>query len=313
MTGMAIFEMTVPNEFDSYESDEDFIFVEAAIHEFDYDNEALPNREAPDFSWAAIELACKRLLDKGRDIRVLIWRIRAHLALMSLAGLRETAALLADYLKAAPAEIRPFAADDATTIELHALHLGWLTSPEFIHQLGNLHPATLSATLADFARGKNTTPPDYPDARQLDGELEQITASLLEAADAFDQRGGSFDVDPVVHLLKQVRAALNRNLAQALPATPAAPSAEASGEPSATDLRAYAATPGAITSRQEVASTLERVSEYFRQYEPGHPALLFLSRVQRMLGASFEEILAELYAEGPALAAQLGRPGSSAN
>lgn len=300
--------MIVPNEFDVYESDEDFIFVEAAVHEFDYDGEALPNREAPDFSWAAIEIACKRLLGKGRDIRVVIWRLRAHLALMSLGGLRETTALLADYLKAVPTEIRPFAADDASATDLHALHLGWLSSPEFIHQLGKLHPPKLSATLADFARGKTVTYPDYPDARQLDGDLEQIATSLLEAAEAFDNRGASLNVDPAVHLLNQARAALNRNAA---PVAPAPSAAEAADAKPAAETHGAAAIPGVITSRQEVASTLERVSEYFRQYEPGHPALLFLSRVQRMLGASFEEILAELYAEGPALAAQLGRPGAS--
>ena len=302
-------EMNISNECDAFESDDDFIFVESAIHEFDNDGEALPGRKTAEFSWSAIESACKRLLDKGRDIRVVIWWIRAAVALGSLNSLRTATAQLAECVGAPPAELRPYAPDAASPIELHALHLAWLGSDEFLHQLGNLHPPTLSATLIGFSRNKSAAHPDYPDARRLDRELEQIATNFTQAAETLEQRGATFDVDAVVRLLGSVRSALNRNAA-------AAPHAGAlSGEPLAigtltAESHQAEQLPATIVSRQEVADALERVSSYFRQYEPGHPALLFLSRVQRLLGASFEEILTELYVDGQALAAQLGRPGS---
>lgn len=68
---------------------------------------------------------------------------------------------------------------------------------------------------------------------------------------------------------------------------------------------------GVLRSRQEVGAALDRIVEYFRVHEPSHPAPIFLSRIQRMLGAGFEEVMAELYPEAASLVAQLSRPQSS--
>ena len=92
---------------------------------------------------------------------------------------------------------------------------------------------------------------------------------------------------------------------------PAAESGEAFADLPPAAQQPMAGPCGVLRSRQEVGAALDRIVEYFRVQEPSHPAPIFLSRIQRMLGVGFEEVMAELYPEAASLVAQLSRPQSS--
>ncbi|MFT2798582.1 type VI secretion system protein TssA [Serratia sp. N21D137] len=49
-----------------------------------------------------------------------------------------------------------------------------------------------------------------------------------------------------------------------------------------------------IVSRAEAKKMLEKVKQYFTQYEPSHPAPLMIERVQRLIGLDFIQIIKEL-------------------
>jgi type VI secretion system protein ImpA len=82
-----------------------------------------------------------------------------------------------------------------------------------------------------------------------------------------------------------------------------------SAQPTAAESSAPAAALGPVKlRREEVQQSLTALIAYFREHEPGHPAPLLLQRVQRMVGASFETILAELYADAEQLVARVEKP-----
>ncbi len=49
-----------------------------------------------------------------------------------------------------------------------------------------------------------------------------------------------------------------------------------------------------LTSKEDAQLMLEKVKQYFRQYEPSHPAPMMLERVERLIQLDFLEIIREL-------------------
>lgn len=52
-----------------------------------------------------------------------------------------------------------------------------------------------------------------------------------------------------------------------------------------------------IRSRQDVILLLDKILDYFQNYEPSHPAPILLRRSQKMIGMNFSEIVEELLPE----------------
>jgi type VI secretion system protein ImpA len=55
---------------------------------------------------------------------------------------------------------------------------------------------------------------------------------------------------------------------------------------------------GAVRSRADVVATLERICEYYRQYEPSSPLPLLLDRAKRLVDKDFLAILEEIAPDG---------------
>ncbi|CAI1707816.1 Uncharacterized protein conserved in bacteria [Serratia ficaria] len=65
---------------------------------------------------------------------------------------------------------------------------------------------------------------------------------------------------------------------------------------------------GKIRSRQDAILLLDKVIDYFKTYEPSHPAPIFIRRSQKMIGMEFEEIVEELMPDAMgALASFIGK------
>jgi type VI secretion system protein ImpA len=63
---------------------------------------------------------------------------------------------------------------------------------------------------------------------------------------------------------------------------------------------------GDVTSRADVARTLDRLCEYYRVHEPSSPIPLLLQRAKRLVDKDFLSILRDLAPSGVAEAESLG-------
>jgi type VI secretion system protein ImpA len=287
---------------DELDFDEDFIRTDALICEYDSVGNLLQRKGESAFQWAPIESTCSALLNKISDIRVAIWYIRACMAERGIAGLAVGVGRLADIMDLPSDQVHPRAQPGDSVGDIHALHLGWIMGSQFLHQLGRARFEEADITLADLAEGEA--------AAHLVGSgfkenayrlLLNIKESLLKVEASMLAETQQFDISRVLALIGRALSRLSPT-----PTADAAPLTQTNekGE----GRRGYNAHT-VLATRQDVGAALECIAEYFRVREPSHPAPIFLSRIQRMLGAGFDEVMAELYPDGVALAAQLGRPG----
>ncbi|MDN7638819.1 ImpA family type VI secretion system protein [Burkholderia cepacia] len=293
---------------DALDFDEDFLRIDAEICEYDSVGDA-PQRKGQDvFNWTPIENACLGLLKKARDIRVAIWYIRACMARRGLSGVADGVKLLADIMSGPIDEIHPRALPGESPGEIHALQLGWLAGPQFLHQFGRARFEGRDVTLIAVAHGEVSEILGNPNYQtRANNVLIEIKDSFLKIEESMRVAGQSFEISRVWDLLRRAVSSLNSSPVRKETAAHAAllgPMVEP-GQGLPGDACVVLAT------RKDVEVVLERVTEYFRVHEPSHPAPIFLSRIQRMLGAGFEEVMEELYPEAAALVAQLGRPDGS--
>ncbi|MEV9637458.1 type VI secretion system ImpA family N-terminal domain-containing protein [Burkholderia pseudomallei] len=300
---------------DLLDFDEDFIKIDAAICEYDSVGYAPQRKGESAFQWASIETGCLALLKKAKDVRVGIWHLRACIARRGLSGLADGVRSLADLMSAPVEELHPRALPDESPGETLLIHLGWLAGPQFLHQLGSSRFEDRDATLNDLIGGRAAAIVEDRDyrlrANTLVHDIQDSLSRIRESIAAAEQE---LNVSHALDLLSVAASRLTQ--AQAGGADSASVESDAP-----VDAPAGASAPGAqqpmagpggvLRSRQEVGAALDRIVEYFRVHEPSHPAPIFLSRIQRMLGAGFEEVMAELYPEAASLVAQLSRPQSS--
>ncbi|BBH13044.1 MULTISPECIES: type VI secretion system ImpA family N-terminal domain-containing protein [Chromobacterium] len=287
---------------DELDFDADFARVDAAICEYDAVGHVPLRKGAEPFHWTSVESTCRTLLSKAADVRVGVWLLRAAIAQRGLAGAAEGLAALGAIAEQPLENIRPAGQPDAPAGETHALHLAWLCGPAFLHQLAH---SRLSAD-SEVSVGQLTKDPTAagPAAReQALRDLSRLRAGLAGLTDLSESEGFAeqFDCAGLIALLDELEAALT----PALAAVPEEVPGLSEAVPAARALPA-----GALKSREEVAAALDLIVAYFREHEPGHPAPIFLLRAKRMLGAGFEELMAELFAESDALVAKLDRPRS---
>lgn len=294
-------------ENNSVELDDEFLKIESAICEYDSVGNAPQRKGESAFHWNAIENACLTLLKKAKDIRVAIWYVRACMARRGLAGLAESSRVLADIVALPVGQIHPLALPDESPGESHVVHLGWFGATQFLHQLGAARFDDQDVSLNNLAQG---TVPALADDRRLqaavNSTLQEIRQAFAGIEESLLAAGQSLDLARVVELLDRAIARLETPevASEPLDEVSDAPRQRAAVRPATV---AGAAT-AALNTREEVGVALERVADYFRLHEPSHPAPIFLSRIQRMLGAGFNDVMAELYPEAVALVAQLDRP-----
>jgi type VI secretion system protein ImpA len=287
-------------EADSVEFDDEFVRIESSICEYDSVGNAPQRKGEGAFQWNTIESTCLVLLNKAKDIRVAIWYMRACLARRGLGGLAEGVKLLAGIVGLPAGQIHPLSLPDESPGERHAIHLGWLGGSHFLHQLGAARFEDQGVTLIDLAQGNGSLPVDDRLVRAAANVvLRDIRQAFQGIEEAMLAAGHSLDLSRVVELLDNAISRLTDVGSESVDEVPDLLTQRASARPLAV---------GTLKTREEVRIALERVAEYFRVHEPSHPAPIFLSRIQRMLGAGFDDVMAELYPEAVALVAQLDRP-----
>ncbi|WDD92318.1 type VI secretion system ImpA family N-terminal domain-containing protein [Burkholderia sp. FERM BP-3421] len=291
---------------DGLDFDEDFIRIDAAVCEYDSIGNAPQRKGESAFQWTSIEKACLGLLARAKDIRVAIWYIRACMARRGIAGLAESVRVLADIMSLPVDAIHPRALAGEVPGEIHALHLGWISGHQFLHQFGCACFGETDISLNALANGEAGAILNEPASRtSASNFLHEIQESFVRISESMRVAEQQVDVTGVLNLLNLALSRLGANGPPA--ANDALPirDVEQGRGGEVYEIR------GELATRKDVEAALDRIVEYFLLHEPSHPAPIFLSRVRRMLGAGFEEVMAELYPEGAALAAQLGRPAGA--
>ncbi|KVN35081.1 ImpA [Burkholderia pyrrocinia] len=297
------------SESDALDFDEEFIQIDAAICEYDSVGDSPQRKGESAFQWGSIENACSNLLKKAKDIRVAIWYLRACMTRRGVVGLAEGVGCLAAIMSLPANEIHPRSQPGESPGEIQVLHLGWISGAQFLHQVGTAclegQDVTISA-LASKSGGEVIWAPGRREKAQ--SILVEIKDSFIKIAAALQIGEQHLDLSRILSLLDRALSVLGTHVGEESNSLTDAPSHNVS----ASVFHGNFDTRSALSTRADVEVALERIVEYFRVHEPGHPAPIFLSRVQRMLGAGFEELMVELYPNGAALAAQLGRPAGSA-
>jgi type VI secretion system protein ImpA len=278
--------------------------INAAVCDFDATGVAPQKKGDAAFGWGHIETACVALLKRAKDIRVAIWYLRACMIRRGLAGTADGVRVLADLLRTPLDELHPRALPDESPGDMLLIHLGWLGGPQFHHQLGSASLESREALLNGLVSDRAASiVGDRDFAARAVALAHEIHTGLTRIQQTVSSTGRSFDVAASLELLTTATARLLQPGNQQ-PATPPETPTASNDSPPTPSGRAGSAP----ATRREVKLAIDRIIEYFRVYEPSHPAPILLLRVQKMLGADFEEVMKELYSDSATLVAQLNRP-----
>lgn len=286
-------------------------------------------------NWREVADTALALLERSRDLRVVLYTAVAALKLEGLPGLRDGLALLRGALERYWETIHPqLDPEDPDPIERVNI-IAALVEPEsnlrdpmrFLRRVREA-PLCESRQLGRFgyrdiqvARGEVAAPPSSesppPDTGQIEAAFQDTDTEFLQevgraASEALGHLEGidtfltdtlGADRAPDLDALSSVLRQVNHELAEQLSRRGyGAPEAEQAAAPPAQ--AAAQGAPGGqplsgeIRSPQDVVAALERICRYYEANEPSSPVPLLLRRAQRLVSKSFVEIIQDLNPEG---------------
>jgi type VI secretion system protein ImpA len=291
---------------------------------------------AEDPDWAEVQSRAIQLLSRTKDLRVVLYLLRAQLKTEGLIGLNDGLNLLRAVLERYWDTVHPqLDPDDDNDPTLRVNTLLTLSDADTI--LRNLREAPLATSRTfgsicyrDIAMVNGEIAPSgdgetaAPDASAIHGafmdcDLEQLQATAEAAREAID-RTAAIEQDVTNQVgaaaapslsglggsLKSIERALTEKLAGRGVGDPAAMEngeAAAEGQGSATGAPAAS---GQINSREDVQRALDRICEYYDRHEPSSPVPLLLRRAKRLVAKSFMEILRDMVPDGVSEAERIG-------
>jgi type VI secretion system protein ImpA len=285
------------------ESTEEFQELDRLISEHDADAEAPIRQGAEPFQWEKVYLAAERLADRVADLRVGVWLFRAAMSTRSLSGVADVLKRIETWSELPCEALSPIGDTDLPAHELHVLILEWLESPSCIYSLGQaaLSPDHQIAS-SEFFKNPGAFDVGESARHQILQDIHRAYQSAVAIEEAFARR----QLTPTLSL-----SATKRYFQQGIQVlAPSGGGVEETQPAASLHGQTSLAGSGKLSSREEARAMLSELIDYFSTYEPGHPAPLFLVRVQRMLGASFEDLMRELYQDAPQLVAMLEKPAS---
>lgn len=308
---------------ENLEYDADFLAMEQASQgkaEQQFGSTIIPAEPA---DWNRVEKLATSLLERTKDIRVMLALTHARTRRRGLEGYADGLMLLGQALALYWDHLWPSLNDGGEFDPFYRINaLAALSDKSDL--TATLRQATLLRSNGDelnvrdaqaLLDGSKTECAGYPGGRvrlideltrggqpgieaigQIEGRLQTIRSWLLEQL-------GESGVPEMEQLLKSVGviAGVSRaNHSDALQETPEQP-AQTTNEPHpvAVPLPAMADWRSAqVTTRADAQLMLEKVKQYFTQHEPSHPAPLMIDRVQRLIELDFMEIIRDLAPDG---------------
>jgi len=277
---------------------DEFQLIDQLVNDHDADADAPQRQGVAPFQWSTVLDLGKKIVTQCADLRVGIWMLRAAMATQALSGVRVALSRLATWCELPLEQLFPLAEDGEDARELHILTLSWLSSPSAMYGLGNtvLH-AHWPLTLEALANHQEPLAVD----EAIKAEVLADVSAMISAAEAIESLLSEGSVAQTLSLAAAL-SLLNKAKKRLAP--------HVAGGSAVEELvnLPQQHRPAPLSKRDEVQRTLGELIDYFKTHEPGHPAPLFLTRVQRMLGASFEDLMRELYEDAPQLVAKLDKP-----
>jgi len=134
-------------------------------------------------------------------------------------------------------------------------------------------------------------------------DLVQAASGHLVAIEALFQRehaGQGPELEPLTDVLRQAQYALVSRLERRLPtAQPeAVAGAAAGGGPTPGNSLPGAGFSGDIRTRADVLRALDKICEYYEEFEPSSPIPLLLRRGKRLVSKSFLDIMRDMAPDG---------------
>jgi len=279
--------------------------------------------EPPDFEAVAREAT--GLLERSKDLRVAVQLARAQTYLHGYRGLRAglelVHGLLDRYFAGVHPQLDPEEDNDPT---MRITAVAGLCAADVLATI-RITPLIVSrsfgpVTLRDFALagGSATASPDSPaldtaaiEAAFTESELpaHEAAASNLKGAVAalrgiegvFEREtaGQGPELAPLVELLRQashqVVSRLDKRVGNAESSEAGAGAEQAAAGPAGGSGKSFS---GEIRSRADVVRALDKICEYYAEFEPSSPIPLLLERGKRLVSKSFLDIIRDMAPEG---------------
>ncbi len=264
-------------------------------------------------NWAETERVARHLLEKSKDIRLIIILMRCRLRQHGLQAITEGLETLQSLLTLWPDDLYPQLTDEGEfTPQLRANAFAELNDPQGlladIRQQRLPKTAGQQITLREFEKAhtspraegilsaqsaavlvkqwENGASAEYNALRQASDSLHQLQQQL---ADALEQYAPDLDKLSAILSLFSHRRPTPRLSAGEPP--PLRLRAEPSLAPGATPDPAITLQPLTIQHRDEARSYLQQLRVWFGETEPGSPVIPMLAYLEASIGRSFPELM----------------------
>ncbi len=288
--------------------------------------DTIQEAEPPD--WKEIKKSTESLLDRTRDLRILVYYLRALIALEGLTGLKEglklIGAMVAKRWEFLYPRLDPDDDNDPTErvnilmalcdheTMLRPLQLVALVESKALGRFcfRDVMIATEKITVSDDdnAPKLGTIEAAVQDSEivVLQGNLASIMAStdsLNSLEDFVTQQVGinnAPNFDALRHLLKEFEHLLSGWLesrgGDVIEASPS--ESESTNEIASKPQASQKSISGAINNSQDVINALKLICDYYKKNEPSSPVPLLLERAQRLVGKNFMDALLDIAPDG---------------
>jgi type VI secretion system protein ImpA len=275
--------------------------------------------------WRRVQALATELLTRSKDLRVAVLLTRALSHLRGVEGLITGLVLIQGLLERYWDQLYPrLDLEDGNDPTARVNSLLDLCDREHLLDFLRTAPLVRSPVFGplayrDIEVSEGRISPS-PNAKALDAaavnaifqdcDIEELKGSAAAASKARDQVRGILDtlaaqirtdqlpnLDPLAGLLAAIDKTLEGRLALRLPETADTVGPEDGGpqpEPGTAVTPGPKATPGQISSRDDVVHAIDRICDYYSRYEPSSPVPLLLHRARRLATGSFVDIVRDL-------------------
>ncbi|MFT4172414.1 MAG: type VI secretion system protein TssA [Rhodocyclaceae bacterium] len=303
------------------EYDPEFVVLQARAtprEEAQY-GDFVAQRESID--WSEVDRDCQRLLQRSKDLRVLVLLLRSRTRLEGAAGVCDVLALMRELVKRYPNDVHPrLEGDGEPDAALRVNALAALLDPEGF--MSDLREVPLSGSLATRLRVRDveramaaSRAPDALSADSVQRQLDELRATgspmlaaldgALQAVEDIDAwarstlQDASPDLTPITILLRTCTR--TRSAASAIEAVPPRPPEGPSPIDDIPELPGVCpsrATPeSGICGRADALAQIHDARMWFEQNEPSSPVALLLKEAERLVGKRFDQVFQSIPAE----------------